>query len=327
MIPPRISVVLAVYNGAEGIEASIRSVLEQSVQDLELIVIDDGSTDGTAQILAGLQQVDSRIVVVRQQNSGLSTALNSGIAMARGVYIARQDADDVSLPERFERQAAWLDAHHAVAALGTAADIIDAGGGVVGSLAVCRGGRAVKRGLMALRNTPVHGSMMMRRAALEATGGYRDAFRAGQDYDLWLRLSARFEIDNLPDVLYQWRLSAEGVYATRRAMQLKYAGIALAFARERASGGEDSYALLESCDGDLAAFVVNYRFRAFLHATWGELLFRGLGNSREVREHLRRAVGAGHLRLLTLGLLGWAHFGLPWPGGRPLAAPQGREPL
>jgi glycosyltransferase involved in cell wall biosynthesis len=327
MIPPSISVVLAVYNGAHGIRAAVQSVLAQSVSDFELIVVDDGSTDETPGILSGLQQSDSRIRVVRQENRGLSASLNRAIGMARGTYIARQDADDISLPERFAHQVAWLDNQPAVAALGTAADVIDSAGRVVGSLTVRHGMVEVKHALTTLRSTPVHGSMMIRKAALDATGGYREAFRAGQDYDLWLRLSARFGIDNLPGVLYRWRLNPEGVYATRRAMQLHYAGVALAFARERAKGLEDSYALLEHCGGDLAAFAADFRLRGFLYATWGELLLRGLGNSSEVRSYLRRAVGAGYLHPLTVSLMGWVHLGLPWPGGRPLAAPRDTQPL
>ena len=313
------SVVLAVYNGERYLEASLQSVRDQSFRDFELIVVDDGSTDGTPAILSALQRSEPRAVVVRQENRGLTESLNKGMTLARGAYIARQDADDLSLPGRFERQVAFLDDRPHVAAVGTGTDVIDRSGRVVGALCVARSAPAVKRGLLALRGTPVHGSMMMRRSALEATGGYREGFPVGQDYDLWLRLSSRFEIDNLSDVLYQWRLDRDGVYATRRATQLKYAGIALAFARERASVGGDSYELLRSCDGDLDQFVARYRLGPFVHAIWGELLLRGLGNSVRVREHLRRATFGGYIRVWTLCLLGWTHLGLPWPGGRPLA--------
>ena len=314
-----ISVVLAVYNGERHVAMAVRSLLAQTFRDFELIVVDDGSTDGTPDVLSTLAQSDARVVVVRQANRGLTGSLNTGIALAKGVYIARQDADDISRPERFERQVAYLDAHPSVAALGTGADVIASTGEVVGALTVAIGADEVKRGLMTLRRTPVHGSIMMRKSAFDAAGGYREAFRAGQDYDLWLRLSSRFDIDNLADVVYQWRLDRAGVYANRRETQLKYAGVARAFARERAADGRDSYALLESCADDLDRFAERYRLRAFVHALWGELLLRGLGNSARVRRHLRKAVVGGWIRPRTLLLAGWTHLGLPWPGGRPLA--------
>ena len=311
--------VLSVFNGERHLERSLRSILDQTLADFELIVVDDGSTDGTPEILAGLQRDDSRAVVVRQENRGLTASLNRGMGAARGAYLARQDADDLSFGTRLERQSAYLDANPAVAAVGSAADVIDASGAVTGALTVAHGAHAARRALLSLRTTPVHGSMMMRASAITEVGGYREAFRASQDYDLWLRLSERYEIDNLGEILYQWRLQGASVYATRRAVQLKYAAIALAFARERAACGQDSYQLLVECSGDLDWFIARYPHRAFVQAMWGELLLRGLGNSAAVRDHFRRAVGGGYLHPWTVGLFGWTQLRLPWPGGRPLA--------
>jgi glycosyltransferase involved in cell wall biosynthesis len=319
MITPRVSAVLAVKNGERHLEESIRSVLAQRFDELEIIVVDDGSTDGTADILSTLQRTDPRVVIVRQENRGLAASLNRGIALARGGYVARQDADDISLPDRFDRQVAFLDQHPSVAAIGSSADVIDRAGARVGSWRAKCGAPAVKRGLWTLRSTPIHGSMMMRKDAVLATGGYRVAFAVAQDYDLWLRLSARFGMDNISEALYRWRLDPQGVYSTRRTTQLKYAGIALTLARERAATGADSYELLERCGGDLDRFAASYRLGPSMQALWGELLLRGLGNSGDVRRHLRRAVGGGAIDPRTLSLLVWTHLGLPWPGGRPLA--------
>ena len=319
---PRVSVVLAVWNGERHLEAAVQSVMAQSFGDFELIVVDDGSTDGTPDILSALRSQDSRAVVVRQENRGLSASLNRGIAMARGAYIARQDGDDLSLPGRFERQVACLDERPLLAAIGTSAAVMDGSGEVFGAVTAPCSAAAVRAGLLTLRVTPVHGSVMMRRSAFEATGGYREAFRLAQDYDLWLRMTSRYDFDNLPDVLYQWRMTEDNARGPKRAMQLKYAGIALVFARERARHGQDSYAQLERHAGNLDAFAADYGGGAAVHAIWGELLLRGLGNSPGVRSHLRRAVLRGHLRPWTIGLFGWAHMGLPWPGGRPLAPPR-----
>src|SRR5207248_4935406 len=95
-IAPQVSVLLAVYNGDRHLEESLRSVLNQSFADLELIVVDDGSTDRTAEILAAVQRVDPRVVVVRQENRGLTASLVRAVSVARGEYLARQDADDIS---------------------------------------------------------------------------------------------------------------------------------------------------------------------------------------------------------------------------------------
>lgn len=321
MLTPRISVVFTVFNGERHLDNAVRSVLAQTCTDFELIVVDDGSTDATPRLLAVWAAADARVRIVRQENRGLTASLNTGISVAIGTYIARHDADDVSMPERFARQASHLDAHASVAAVGSGAAVIDGTGATVGGLTAAVGPQAVRHGLLTLRTTPVHGSMMMRRDALLAVGGYREAFRVGQDYDLWLRLSERFDVDNLPEVLYQWRLDRDSVYTSRRTLQLKFAAIALAFARERADHGGDSYSELVASGGDLDAFVTHYRLGPFVHATWGELLLRGIGNSAGVRAHFRSALTGGDVRPWTLCLLAWTHLGLPWPGGRPLALP------
>lgn len=321
MLTPRISVVLAVFNGERHLDNAVRSVLAQTYTDFELIVVDDGSTDMTPRLLAAWAAADARVRIVRQENRGLTVSLNTGISVAIGTYIARQDADDVSLPERFARQISHLDAHPEVAAVGSSAAVIDRTGATVGGLAAAVGPLAVRRGLLTLRTTPVHGSMMMRRAAVLTVGGYREAFRAGQDYDLWLRLSERGDVDNLPDVLYQWRLDRDSIYTSRRTLQLTCAAIALAFAHERGRHGADSYNEFAASGGDPDAFVAKYRLGPFVHATSGELLLRGLGNSARVRAHFRNALAGGEVRLWTLCLCAWTHLGLPWPGGRPLALP------
>lgn len=317
--PPRVSVVLAVCNGARHLERSLASMAGQTFADFELVLIDDGSSDSTPDILSAFERSEPRAIVVRQENRGLTASLNRGIAIARGSYIARQDADDISLPERFGRQVAFLDAHPDVAAVGSGADVIDGSGAVIGTLTTVCAPDSVKRGLMTLRATPVHGSMMMRREALVAAGGYREAFRYGQDYDLWLRLVSRSAIDNLPEVLYRWRMDRGAVYSTRRIEQLKYAGLALGFAHERLAFGDDSYESFRGCGGDMDRFNAQYRLGGRVHAIWGELLLRGVGNSRVVRSHFRRALGRGFFRPWPAFLCGWTHLGLPWPGGKPLS--------
>ncbi|MBI4341824.1 MAG: glycosyltransferase family 2 protein [Candidatus Omnitrophica bacterium] len=313
-----VSVVMAVHNGERYVGESLASLLCQSWAGFEAIVVDDGSTDGTAEILDRLSQSDRRIRVVRQDHRGLTPSLNRAVSLARGEYVARQDADDHSEPERLAQQLRFLDAHPAVAAVGTAGWVMDEEGDPVAPLMAPTGSRRVAALLRQARATPIHGSMMIRRSAVEAVGGYRDAFRASQDLDLWLRLSERFPIDNLPEGLYAWRLNSEGVYATRREEQLKYCGIALAFARERQRFGDDSCALLQECAGDLDAFAKRFRMRGLLHALWGELLFRGLGDPGVARRELGAALRSGACHPKTIGFFVWSALGLSWPGRAPL---------
>ena len=316
----KVSVVMSVYNGERYLEEAILSVLEQSFTDFELIAVDDGSSDTTPRILDRLSQEDPRITVIRQENCGQTLSLNRAIGVARGNYLARQDADDLSMPKRLELQAHYLDSHPSVAVVGTAAEVMDQKGAVIGTLATPQGVAQVQQALLTARATPVHGSVMMRKEAVAAMGGYRDAFWVSQDFDLWLRMAERFDLDNIPLKLYRWRRNPTGVYATRRAMQLKYCGVALAFAREREVYGADSYELLRLSRGDLAGFAAKYRMRGLLHSLWGELLFRGRQSPQLARSHLISALLSGFVRPKTLALLGLSLMGRPWPGSPPLPA-------
>jgi len=316
----KVSVIMAVYNGERYLEGAISSVLRQTFADFEFIVIDDGSSDATPEILSRIGREDSRIVVVRQENRGQTLSLNRAVELAQGNYLARQDADDLSMAERLELQARYLDTHPSVAVLGTAAQVMDQKGAVIGNLSTPQGAAQVRDALLTVRATPVHGSVMMRKEALAAVGGYRDAFWVSQDFDLWLRMAERFDLDNIPLMLYRWRRNPAGVYVTRRAMQLKYSGVALAFARERAIYGKDSYDLLRLSRGDLDSFAEGYRMRGLLHSLWGELLFRGLQSPRLARSHLVSALLSGFVRPKTLALLGLSLVGRAWPGSQPLPA-------
>ena len=118
--PPRVSVVMPVYNAEGFVEAAARSILDQTFTDLELIAVDDGSTDGSGAILDRLAAADPRLRIVRRPNTGVTGALNDGLAAARAPLIARMDADDVSAPTRLEKQLAYLDAHPDIGLLGCA---------------------------------------------------------------------------------------------------------------------------------------------------------------------------------------------------------------
>jgi len=214
-VDPLVSVVLPVYNCPDYVDAAVRSILDQTFENFELILIDDGSTDATPAVLSGY--ADPRIKLITQANRGLAATLNRGVELARGRYIARQDQDDISLPERLAKQVAFLEAHPRCALIGTWAQIW------LENTATDRVHRhpSDNSGLQfeLLFNNPfVHSSVMLRKAALVVVGGYStDRNRQPpEDYELWSRIAREYEVANIPEVLHTYRevkgsMSREGV--------------------------------------------------------------------------------------------------------------------
>lgn len=202
--PVRVSVVLPVYNAEAYLHEAVQSVLDQSFSDFELIVLNDGSTDRSAAILESFS--DPRLQVLHQKNIGLALTLNKGISLARGEYIARQDADDISLPERFAQQVVYLDAHTSCALVGTGSLILEDR-----QMTARRHQHPCSNGELQMRllfdSFFVHTSVMMRRSALTQVGTYSiDPERnPPEDFDLWLRLAREFEVANLSDPLVMYR--------------------------------------------------------------------------------------------------------------------------
>jgi hypothetical protein len=194
-----VSIILPVYNGAATLAAAIDSILSQTYPDFELVIVDDGSTDDTPAVLAGIS--DTRLKTIRQPNAGLPAALNRGISLASGTYLARQDHDDLSHPDRLAMQVAYMQAHPDCVLLGARAEI-RRDGVVVGRHDHPLSDAALRFDLL-FDNPFVHSSVMMRADAVRAEGGYKidPARREPEDYELWLRLAARGAIANLADTL------------------------------------------------------------------------------------------------------------------------------
>jgi len=198
---------MPVYNGERFVVEAVRSIFAQTFDDFECVVVDDGSTDGTAKLLEAEQARDSRLVVHRQpSNLGFRAALNTGCALARGELIARMDADDISEPTRFEQQVAFLRAHPEVGVVGSAMQVID-DHGVRGRVKSYPAGGGLAAWSMLFFNSLGHPSVMMRRALLEAAGWY-PAGRVGgtEDYAIFLDFSWKSRIANLPEVLLLYRV-------------------------------------------------------------------------------------------------------------------------
>jgi glycosyltransferase involved in cell wall biosynthesis len=215
---PAVSVLMAVHNGAAWVGDAVASVLGQTAGDLELIVIDDGSTDATPEVLASLR--DARLHVERHSRAGLTVALNRALQSARAPLAARLDADDLALPERLARQRAFLEAHPGVGLLGTGAREVDPAGRQVAVVRPPTDDAAIRRAL--IRANPfVHSSVMMRRTVLDRVGGYDPALPVAQDYDLWMRMARVTDMANLPEALVIRRLAPGRVSALRDDERLR----------------------------------------------------------------------------------------------------------
>lgn len=237
-MPVRLSVVMAVHNGERYLAEAIESVLQQSVSELELVVIDDGSTDGTSQLLDAFASEDRRVVVQRQENRGRTASLNRGIAIARAPLVARLDADDVCLAERFARQIAFLERHRAVALVGGAVRLIDDDGRVFEESRYPLTDAEIRRAFS--YTTPfVHSAVMFRRSAFDEAGGYRTCFAETEDLDLWLRIAERHELANLAEPVVGYRMHAEQATVRRLELQALCCVAAHVSARARAAGGPD----------------------------------------------------------------------------------------
>lgn len=203
---PKISVIVASYNGERFVEETILSVLGQSYRDLELIVLDDGSTDGTRAILRRLAHSDGRLRLIEKDNEGLIATLNRGIAEARGAYIARLDHDDIALPTRLQRQAAVLDDRPEVVAVGCLIQNVDATGRPKGKPRIRNEQLRHAPGAFPPVQQWLYGpTPMIRAEALRKVGGYRKQFLAAEDRDLCWRLGALGPMVRLPEVLVHHR--------------------------------------------------------------------------------------------------------------------------
>lgn len=205
---PKVSVILPAYNAEKYIKEAVDSILGQTFKDFELIVINDCSKDSTEQIL--LSYIDPRLVYVKnEQNLGVAGTLNKGLSLAKGTYIARMDADDISLPERFQKQVTYLDAHPDVAVLGTNVETFDENGPLhIGWSSTDP--KQMKVDLFFSCGL-AHPSVMMRTDVIRTLGGYDMAFEGLEDYDLWCRVSENYGVTTFPEVLFRYRVHSAQV--------------------------------------------------------------------------------------------------------------------
>lgn len=187
---------------------ALDSLRLQSYEDFEVLVVDDGSTDGTVETVESID--DDRFQLLRRDgDDGLAAALNHGIKASEGEFVARQDADDISHPDRFEEEIGFLRRNQHVAMVGTGAEIINESGESRGTRHVIESPSLEE---IQTKNRFIHGSVMARKAVLEELGGYNESFEYSEDYDLWIRMAEDHSVRNIDESLYRLRLRSDSIY-------------------------------------------------------------------------------------------------------------------
>ena len=218
MSNPRVSVVMSVYNGERYLHKAVESILDQTFANFEFIIINDGSTDSTGGILRRYEEIDERVRVFSQENLGLIASLNKGCRLARGEYIARMDADDISLPDRLAKQVHYMETHAEIGVLGTWVEYIDESGKTYGQWRTPAQSGLVGWSLI-FGTCLAHPTVIMRSNVLENLNYYRREALHVEDYDLWTRASFSTRIANLPEVLLKRRNREDSICSQRSDTQ------------------------------------------------------------------------------------------------------------
>lgn len=235
---PEVTVLMSVFNAGSYLDAAIWSIRNQSFSNFEFLIINDGSTDGSGDILERHALNDPRLRVISQENRGLIAALNRGIDEARSALIARMDADDIALQDRLAKQVAYMQREPCVGLLGGHIRLMDADGATGAMIRFPVGDAEIAHHM--LYGSPVaHPTAMMRRNLVQSLGGYRAFYQHCEDYDLWLRISEHARIANVDECLLNYRRHAASVSSTYSNIQTTGAFLAQAAWLMRRAGHPD----------------------------------------------------------------------------------------
>lgn len=208
---PKVSILMSVFNAQRYLEQAIKNILNQSLSDFEFIIIEDASTDGTYEILKDFRKKDKRIKILRNKKRlGLTVSLNKGLRKARGEFIARMDADDISNKNRLKIQSNFLKKNPEVAFCGSWVTLINQSGKKIGEKKYPLEYGQIKKVILKY-NPFVHPSVMIRRKVLEERGFYDSNLNGAEDYDLFLRIAKNHQAVNLPCFLLKYRINPQGV--------------------------------------------------------------------------------------------------------------------
>lgn len=285
---PTVSVIMPVYNAGSYLRDAIDSILQQTYTDFELIIVNDGSTDGSEKKIK--EFTDHRVRLYSQENQGLTNTLNRLVSLSQGKYIARMDQDDWSFPDRLARQAKFLDNHPEVGLLGSWVEVVNPSNAHVGVNRFPVSDPAIKEMLL-VKNTFAHGAIMMRR---DSAVQYQHEYDYAEDFGLWCQLAKGKKLANLPIVLYRWRTSPGGMSARFAKTQNE--------ARRRILRGyrqfyTREYSRPQTNESDLAEVAYRGKLRALLGKVKIALVLIRLG-----RVDLFIQKVAESFRILTLGV-------------------------
>ena len=230
------------YNVADTVSEAVDSLVTQSRPPSSIIVVNDCSVDGTLEVLEGLAKQYPEIQIVNNKRRlGVTASLNIGLKVCRGDYIARQDADDLSMPGRFRKQAEILDLNAQIGVVGCWPEFIN--GAELHSVKPYPIKHEVIARKLKHRNVISHGSAMIRREVFDTVGNYREFFRLSQDRDLWLRASEQWKLENIPEPLYRFRVGDDDEVLAKSRARYGYQKIISFCAHQRANHGIDSLGL------------------------------------------------------------------------------------
>lgn len=217
-----ISVIMSVYNDEIYVAEPIESILSQTFQNFEFIIVDDGSTDNSLELIKGYS--DPRIIILEQENVGLTKSLNSAIKVAQGKYIARMDSDDISHKERLQSQFTFLEAHPEYALVGTNVMKIDYDSQEIEKNFTKYSDEEIRQ-TFKTRNCMAHGSVMINKKLVGESLHYDESFKYAQDYQLWTKIAHQYKVANLEEHLYQLRLHNTSISQQKIEEQSIYAAI------------------------------------------------------------------------------------------------------
>jgi glycosyltransferase involved in cell wall biosynthesis len=230
---------MPVYNGARYLSQAIESILAQSYSAFEFLIVDDGSTDASADIADEYAASDARVRVIRIAHQGNGRAAEIGLLEAKGPFVARMDSDDIAEPQRFEKQVAFLLENPDVAVVGSAVRIFYEGDNTTHTEMLPTTQQEI-RDWIERGHTPISNpTSMMRKAEVMTVGGVRPQFTCANDYDLWLRVVERYQIANLPEILLNYRIHGRNISKAQRYEQSICMQVAKLSADARAQGKPD----------------------------------------------------------------------------------------
>ncbi len=298
---PKVTVLMSVYNGEHYLNEAVDSILGQTFTDFEFLIINDASTDRTPEILYGYD--DPRIrIVTNEENLGLTKSLNKGLALARGEYIARMDADDISLPERLEKQILSLEKNLDIGVLGTSVQYIDESGKRLQIIRWPQRDLLIKW-LLCFMNPIAHPSVIIRHELLKDCGSsYDEGVIFAQDYDLWVRLSSRTHFENHEDILLYLRKTRENISYTKYNEQKMFSHIISKRAVKNIAGATVTQTVIDSIlNGKMEGKCTYKDLQEGLKTIYRSFLSLNRGTSLKDRIFMRKDIVTRAIRIKAEG--------------------------